>query len=89
MFDTVAVVFYTESMTNTAIHLQAIGTVPATPLSDVQVGDTLAWNFGQATEVIGIRPVAAKTYELTTRSANGTVCTQRKRGTTLVARIAR
>jgi hypothetical protein len=74
-------------MTQTAaIQLQAIGTVPAVQLSEVQAGDTLVWNYGQTSEVVSLIKVTAKTYELTTRTADGNTWTQRKRGTTLVAR---
>jgi hypothetical protein len=75
--------------TGATLHLQAIGTVPAIPLSEVRAGDVLAWNFGQISEVVSVIPVTARTVELTTRTKDGTLWTQRKRGSTLVARVAR
>lgn len=77
-------------MTNTTIHLQSIGTIPAIQLSQVNPGDTLMWAFGITSEVVSIAQVTPKTIELTIRSnENGETCTTRKRAATLVARIAR
>lgn len=74
-------------MTNTTIHLQGIGTAPAIQLAEVNPGDTLVWNFGITSYVVSVRPVTAKMVELTVRAQDGTVVTQRKRGTTLVVRL--
>lgn len=76
-------------MTTNTAHLQSIGTVPAIPLSDVQAGDTLVWNFGITREVVSVVPVTAKMVELTTRLRDGTEVTQRKRTTTLAVRRPR
>lgn len=71
------------------IHLQSIGKVPATPVSELTVGDTLMWNSGSTSEVLGIEKVSAKFVELTTRgSYNGEVHTQRKNVNTLVCRVS-
>lgn len=71
-----------------SIHLIALGNVPAVPLSEVQAGDTLLWNFGSKSEVVRITAVTPKTYEIVER-VKGQEYTRRKRGSTLVARINR
>ncbi len=82
-----------RTATSENIQLQSIGRVPAVPLSDVQPGDTLMWNFGHTTEVVSVTRVTAKTWELVTRvvspewAASDTLYVQRKRGTTLVCRV--
>lgn len=71
------------------IHLIGIGEVPAVPLSEVHPGDRLMWNFGTTSDVVSVTRKTAATFELVTRYADGQEFTQRKRGTTLVAKVAR
>ena len=77
------------SASNARIHLIAIGNVPAVPLSEIQAGDTIMWNYGSRSKVIRNIKVAAQTYELTELGSDGREYTRRKRGTKLVARVNR
>jgi hypothetical protein len=74
---------------NERIHLIGIGNVPAVPLSDIQAGDRLMWNYGSVCEVVRVTQVAPKTIELVERDKDGREWTRRKRATRLVARIPR
>jgi hypothetical protein len=74
-------------MTSNAIHLQGIGSRPAVALSEIQVGDTLMWNYGTQSMVTALRAVGKNTIEVTTTSRDGET-TFRKRATTPVVRVS-
>ena len=40
-------------MTNATIQLQSFGRCPAKPVSELQIGDVVVWNFGATSEVTG------------------------------------
>ena len=50
--------------------------MPATPASDIQIGDTLIWNYGYQSLVTGIKPRGKTMVTFTTTWINhGTTCT--------------
>lgn len=74
-------------MTTETIQLIGVGRARAVPLSDVQPGDYLMWNYGETYEVVRNVQVSPQTWELTERGQDGREWTRRKRGSKLVARV--
>lgn len=69
-----------------SIHLIGWGRQRALPAEQVKLGDTLMWNYGHTSEVIGIsRRKGSSLIEFTTRNREGNVCTRRLKATRLVA----
>jgi hypothetical protein len=76
-------------MSTDTVHLIGIGRIPAVPLSQVQPGDRITWNYGQTYTVVSNRQVTRTLWELTERVGDGREWTRRKQGTKLVARTLR
>jgi hypothetical protein len=69
-----------------SIHLQGIGRVTAKPVSEVQVGETIYFNFGYGYEVTAIERVSPQFFMLTLVSKdNGNAYSQRYKASRLVA----
>lgn len=70
------------------IRLQGVGWVPAVEAHELRAGDTVMWNYGSTSEVVGIADVSPAFLRLTLREADGTVNERRmKKAGRLVARV--
>lgn len=67
------------------VKLIAVGAAPAVPAGELEVDDTLLYNYGYRARVIGIEPSGAKSVRITTEDSEGRTWTQRKGRETLVA----
>ena len=68
------------------INLQGIGSQNATLVSNVKVGDTLVWNYGYTSEVVGIaKETKAQIIFLLKSNGDGVVRERRLAKSTLVA----
>lgn len=71
------------------IRLQGVGWVPAVEAHELRAGDTVMWNYGSTSEVVGIADVSPAFLRLTLRSQDGTTNERRmKKEGRLVARVA-
>ena len=77
---------HTKYMTTTqTIHLQGIGNALAKTAGELQVGDTLTWNYGYQYTVVSIEPCGAKSVKVVEENAKGQRFTRRMLRTRLVA----
>lgn len=66
-------------------HIQSFGQVPAIKAEDLKVGMRRMYNFGITSEIVAIAPKGKQSLTLSTRSADGQICTATIRRTSLVA----
>lgn len=72
-------------MTNPqTVHLIAIGTCPAKPLSEFIPGDIVVYNYGQTATIVSNEQVSPKRFEFTVVNSKGDHYTQHRAGTTLI-----
>lgn len=69
------------------IHLQGVGSMPATEAQTLKIGDILVWNFGYTSTIIGIDKVTPKTIVFRTRTNDGQEYAKRMSKTRLVAKV--
>ena len=50
------------------VHLQGVGKTPAKRGGDLKTGDTLVWNGGATSKVVGVKPHSSRYVMVTTES---------------------
>jgi hypothetical protein len=60
-----------------SIHLQGIGQFTAKPAADLQVGDTMVWNYGSTSKVLTLR-TKGKSIFVTEQDDSGKVWPERR-----------
>lgn len=71
-------------MTAPTIHLQGIGSVPAIPASDLEVGTVTLWNYGYEELVVSVEPASPQFVTVVLRNGRGVEFTRRMRRHRLV-----
>ncbi len=66
------------------VHLQGIGEVEGCEAGKLEKGMVCLWNYGERSEVFGIKPVGSKMVEVLMLSKNGDSHTRRFKKTRLV-----